>query len=86
LKRPAAVKKDNFHKTHRSGFRPGAFCCSAGFGGAALSLGAGKSRRSNKDPCAAVSLTLDEPDTMAQASRAGIGLAYAGEWLVADDG
>ena len=31
------------------------------------------------------SLTLDEPDTIAQASRAGIGLAYIGEWLVADD-
>src|SRR6266446_10645893 len=31
------------------------------------------------------SLTLDEPDMMAQASRAGIGLAYVGEWLVADD-
>src|SRR4029077_4718088 len=31
------------------------------------------------------SLTLDEPDLMAQASRAGIGLAYVGEWMVADD-
>jgi DNA-binding transcriptional LysR family regulator len=31
------------------------------------------------------SLTLDEPDMMAQASRAGIGLAYVGEWTVADD-
>jgi DNA-binding transcriptional LysR family regulator len=31
------------------------------------------------------SLTLDEPDMMAQASRAGIGLAYVGEWMVADD-
>src|SRR5882724_2109880 len=31
------------------------------------------------------SLTLDEPDMMAQASRAGLGLAYVGEWLVADD-
>src|SRR6266478_4395197 len=31
------------------------------------------------------SLTLDEPDMMAQASRAGIGLAYVGEWLVADE-
>jgi DNA-binding transcriptional LysR family regulator len=30
-------------------------------------------------------LTLDEPDMMAQASRAGIGLAYVGEWTVADD-
>src|ERR1700738_3733643 len=27
------------------------------------------------------SLTLDEPDMMAQASRAGIGLAYVGEWM-----
>ena len=31
------------------------------------------------------SLTLDEPDLIAQASRAGIGLAYVGEWIVADD-
>jgi DNA-binding transcriptional LysR family regulator len=31
------------------------------------------------------SLTLDEPDMIAQASRAGIGLAYVGEWIVADD-
>jgi len=31
------------------------------------------------------SLTLDDPDMMAQASRAGIGLAYLGERLVADD-
>src|ERR1700691_1569294 len=31
------------------------------------------------------SLTLDEPEMMAQASRAGIGLAYVGEWMVADD-
>jgi len=31
------------------------------------------------------SLTLDEPDLMAQASRAGMGLAYVGEWIVADD-
>src|SRR3984957_6020209 len=31
------------------------------------------------------SLTLDEPDLMAQASRAGVGLAYVGEWIVADD-
>src|ERR1700675_4076712 len=31
------------------------------------------------------SLTLDEPDMIAQASRAGIGLAYVGEWMVADD-
>jgi DNA-binding transcriptional LysR family regulator len=31
------------------------------------------------------SLTLDEPEMIAQASRAGIGLAYIGEWLVADD-
>jgi DNA-binding transcriptional LysR family regulator len=31
------------------------------------------------------SLTLDEPDMMAQASRAGLGLAYVGEWMVADD-
>jgi DNA-binding transcriptional LysR family regulator len=31
------------------------------------------------------SLTLGEPDMMAQASRAGIGLAYVGEWMVADD-
>jgi LysR substrate binding domain len=31
------------------------------------------------------SLTLDEPDMMAQSSRAGIGLAYVGEWIVADD-
>ena len=30
-------------------------------------------------------LTLDEPDMMAQASRAGLGLAYVGEWMVADD-
>ena len=30
-------------------------------------------------------LTLDEPDMIAQASRAGIGLAYVGEWAVADD-
>jgi DNA-binding transcriptional LysR family regulator len=31
------------------------------------------------------SLTLDEPDMMAQASGAGLGLAYVGEWMVADD-
>jgi DNA-binding transcriptional LysR family regulator len=31
------------------------------------------------------SLTLDEPEMIAQASRAGIGLAYLGEWTVADD-
>jgi DNA-binding transcriptional LysR family regulator len=31
------------------------------------------------------SLTLDEPDMIAQACRAGIGLAYVGEWIVADD-
>jgi DNA-binding transcriptional LysR family regulator len=31
------------------------------------------------------SLTLDEPYMIAQASRAGIGLAYIGEWMVADD-
>jgi DNA-binding transcriptional LysR family regulator len=31
------------------------------------------------------SLTLGDPDMMAQASRAGIGLAYVGEWMVADD-
>jgi DNA-binding transcriptional LysR family regulator len=31
------------------------------------------------------SLTLDEPEMIAQASRAGIGLAYLGEWMVADD-
>jgi DNA-binding transcriptional LysR family regulator len=31
------------------------------------------------------SLSLDEPDMIAQASRAGIGLAYVGEWMVADD-
>jgi DNA-binding transcriptional LysR family regulator len=31
------------------------------------------------------SLTLDEPYMIAQASRAGIGLAYVGEWMVADD-
>jgi DNA-binding transcriptional LysR family regulator len=31
------------------------------------------------------SLTLDEPQMMAQASRAGIGLAYVGAWMVADD-
>jgi DNA-binding transcriptional LysR family regulator len=31
------------------------------------------------------SLTLDEPEMIAQASRAGIGLAYVGEWMVADD-
>src|SRR4030088_1133858 len=31
------------------------------------------------------SLTLDKPDMMAQASRAGLGLAYVGEWMVADD-
>jgi DNA-binding transcriptional LysR family regulator len=31
------------------------------------------------------SLTLDEPDMIAQASRAGIGLAYVGESIVADD-
>jgi DNA-binding transcriptional LysR family regulator len=30
------------------------------------------------------SLTLDEPEMIAQASRAGIGLAYVGEWMVAD--
>jgi len=30
-------------------------------------------------------LTLDEPDMMAQASKAGLGLAYVGEWMVADD-
>ena len=28
---------------------------------------------------------LDEPDMIAQASRAGIGLAYVGESIVADD-
>jgi hypothetical protein len=26
-----------------------------------------------------------EPDMMAQSSRAGMGLAYVGEWIVADD-
>jgi DNA-binding transcriptional LysR family regulator len=31
------------------------------------------------------SLTLDEPEMIAQASRASIGLAYLGEWMVADD-
>ena len=31
------------------------------------------------------SLTLDEPDMIAQATRAGIGLAYVGESIVADD-
>jgi DNA-binding transcriptional LysR family regulator len=31
------------------------------------------------------SLTLDEPDMMAQSSRAGMGPAYVGEWIVADD-
>src|SRR5258706_6053178 len=31
------------------------------------------------------SLTLDEPEMIAQASRAGIGLTYLGEWMVADD-
>jgi DNA-binding transcriptional LysR family regulator len=31
------------------------------------------------------SLTLDESDMMAQSSRAGMGLAYVGEWIVADD-
>ena len=31
------------------------------------------------------SLTLDEPDMIAQASRAGIGLAYVDESIVADD-
>jgi DNA-binding transcriptional LysR family regulator len=31
------------------------------------------------------SLTLDEPDMIAQASRVGIGLAYVGESIVADD-
>jgi DNA-binding transcriptional LysR family regulator len=31
------------------------------------------------------SLTLGEPEMMAQASRAGIGLAYVGQWLVAED-
>jgi DNA-binding transcriptional LysR family regulator len=31
------------------------------------------------------SLTLDEPDMMAQSSRASMGLAYVGEWIVADD-
>jgi DNA-binding transcriptional LysR family regulator len=31
------------------------------------------------------SLTLGEPYMMAQASRAGLGLAYVGEWMVADD-
>jgi DNA-binding transcriptional LysR family regulator len=31
------------------------------------------------------SLTLDEPGMMAQASRAGLGLAYVGEWMVAND-
>jgi DNA-binding transcriptional LysR family regulator len=31
------------------------------------------------------SLTLDEPEMIAQASRAGLGLAYVGEWMVADD-
>jgi DNA-binding transcriptional LysR family regulator len=31
------------------------------------------------------SLTLDDPDMMVQASRAGLGLAYVGEWMVADD-
>src|SRR6202045_1845807 len=31
------------------------------------------------------SLTLDDPEMRAQASRAGIGLAYVGEWMVTDD-
>jgi DNA-binding transcriptional LysR family regulator len=31
------------------------------------------------------SLTLDEPDMMAQSSRAGVGMAYVSEWIVADD-
>ena len=31
------------------------------------------------------SLTLDEPEMIAQASRAGLGLAYVWEWMVADD-
>jgi DNA-binding transcriptional LysR family regulator len=31
------------------------------------------------------SLTLDEPDMMALASSAGLGLAYVAEWMVADD-
>jgi DNA-binding transcriptional LysR family regulator len=31
------------------------------------------------------SLTLDEPEMIAQASRAGIGLAYVSESIVADD-
>ena len=31
------------------------------------------------------SLTLDEPEMIAQASRAGLGLAYVSEWMVADD-
>ncbi len=31
------------------------------------------------------SLTLYEPDMIAQASRAGSGLAYVGEWIVADE-
>jgi DNA-binding transcriptional LysR family regulator len=31
------------------------------------------------------SLTLDEPDMMAQSSRAGVGLAYVSEWIIADD-
>jgi DNA-binding transcriptional LysR family regulator len=31
------------------------------------------------------SLTLDEPEMMAQSSRAGVGLAYVSEWIVADD-
>jgi DNA-binding transcriptional LysR family regulator len=32
-----------------------------------------------------VTAPLDEPDMMAQASRAGLGLAYVDEWMVADD-
>ena len=31
------------------------------------------------------SLTLDEPEMIAQASMAGLGLAYVWEWMVADD-
>ena len=30
-------------------------------------------------------LRADEPEMMAQASGFGIGLAYVGEWMVADD-
>jgi DNA-binding transcriptional LysR family regulator len=85
LKRPAAVKKDNFPKRIGPVSGPVRFVVRP-------ALAERRSRWELESRGEAIrihvprSLTLDEPDTMAQASRAGIGLAYAGEWLVADDG